>query len=147
MSIANPFSVNPNHLEIRFGTHTYKNGPKVQVESVLVHPYYNPYTVRHDLAMLRLALPVPRIANKVDYVQLNIRQNPFAGSVALVSGWGRTGRYQRVSDQLLMTQLELVNKSICQQQWSSAFNVHDGMLCATDSRASACHVSFQGLNQ
>lgn len=68
-------------------------GNQVQIAEVIVHPSWDPANFQNDIALLRLAAPLPvtsRTASISLPAGLDAASWPPAGGPAVISGWGAT---------------------------------------------------------
>jgi hypothetical protein len=68
--------------------------------------------------------------------------DPAAGAVLTVSGWGRVTGGGALSTNLLKAALTCISRTECNSRWSSANAVTNKMICAHDTARSACNVSI-----
>lgn len=136
------YSTEPDQITIVYGTLQYRNGPKVGVEKIWVHPNYDQSNVHDDLAIIKLAKEVNEKTDSISYVKLNqIHSMVNINSIVTVSGWGRTAKNQTVSDYLMKADMKAVSFARCRWLWAGIFRVSRGMLCAQDTDSGACNVS------
>ncbi|KAF7491631.1 Trypsin epsilon [Sarcoptes scabiei] len=129
-------------LKIRYATKRYESGPTMVAHSVFKHPDYSPKTSENDIALIRLAYPLPKIPFFLDRISIN--QNKSIGlksnETVIVSGWGRTGRFKPISKNLLMASLKTVDIEECKNKWDKMFKVNtQSMICAAEAERSACN--------
>ncbi|KAJ6220602.1 hypothetical protein RDWZM_006414 [Blomia tropicalis] len=134
------YSTEPDQITIVYGTLQYRNGPKVGVEKIWVHPNYDQSNVHDDLAIIKLAKEVNEKTDSISYVKLNqIHSMVNINSIVTVSGWGRTAKNQTVSDYLMKADMKAVSFARCRWLWAGIFRVSRGMLCAQDTDSGACN--------
>lgn len=84
-------------VAVRAGTNTLgqtaaASGPRLALAQIIVHPGWNSSSSSNDVALLRLASPVPLNGSTVAAISLPTGSNaaawPAAGSKALLTGWG-----------------------------------------------------------
>ncbi|EDV31306.1 uncharacterized protein Dana_GF15290 [Drosophila ananassae] len=118
------------NLAIRAGS-SYKNngGVLVQVAATKFHEKYNKRRGENDVAVIRLANPLP-IGDNIQPITL-AEEEPAEGSPALSTGWGATrigifgGRYP---DKLQGVNIKIENRQKC--KWTSLWSMLDDDLCA-----------------
>ncbi|XP_044757150.1 trypsin-3-like [Coccinella septempunctata] len=120
-------------FSVRVGSTTIDKGGVVhEVEKVIVHPNFTS-KYENDVALLELSTPL-EFNNKVRPVKLaEYRQRlPPAGTLALVSGWGRTNAtVNEMSPHLLAIEVPLLPHKQCQQLYRERKHVVDNkMFCA-----------------
>ncbi|KAG5284664.1 hypothetical protein AALO_G00029140 [Alosa alosa] len=124
-------------LFIRVGEHdkrvTEKSERDHEVDDVILHPSYNAKKslYNHDIALLHLRDPVifsdyiiPICLGTKDFTEFLLRD----GSMALVSGWGRTFFNRHVSHTLQKVEVPYVDRTECKR--SSNDPVSRFMFCA-----------------
>ena len=98
----------------------------IPLSQVLMHPDFNPRTMRNDLALLKLDDPVD--FNNVPHVRPiclpSNRDATFAGLRATVAGWGGTLESDG-SHVLLETDVKVISQDECRKKYP----VSDDMLC------------------
>ena len=98
----------------------------IPLSQVLMHPDFNPRTMRNDLALLKLDDPVD--FNNVPHVRPiclpSNRDATFAGLRATVAGWGGTLESGE-SHVLLETDVNVISQDECRKKYP----VSDDMLC------------------
>ncbi len=68
--------------------------------------------------------------------------DPAAGTILRVSGWGRIVGGGALATNLLYADLSCISRTECNSRWSSADAVTTTMICAHDTSRSACNVSI-----
>ncbi|MBX7144188.1 MAG: serine protease [Oligoflexia bacterium] len=84
------FVNNPTALDVIVGRTVLSSsvGYRVGVEGIILHPQYDYFRARNDIALLRLAEPVP--VPPVALVQPGEESLWSAGTVGTIIGWGQT---------------------------------------------------------
>ncbi|KAF5024518.1 hypothetical protein F66182_3458 [Fusarium sp. NRRL 66182] len=119
-------------LQIRAGSNNRNSGGVLsRVTSVTVHPSYNSgATYNNDVAIWKLATPIPT-SSTVAYARLAASgSDPAAGSLATVSGWGDTiedGNNGPV--QLRKVSVPIVSRASCRAQYDTP-SITTNMFCA-----------------
>lgn len=104
-------------------------GIVTRVQKIVQHANYNSSITDNDIALMFVAPPFPIETHlKIASIELATEQ-PAAGTVATVSGWGATAEGGFSSDQLQRVQVPLVDKQVCQAAYDWR-PITDGMLCA-----------------
>lgn len=100
-----------------------------QVCGTIVHPDYDRFTLRHDIALVKLCLPsaYPPIAvyNRFKYVPSTLDQ---AGQYVHVAGWGTTSYEGQQSSYLKRIRLPITTQRYCRQAYPNS--IEDGHICA-----------------
>ncbi|OQK16705.1 hypothetical protein AU255_02010 [Methyloprofundus sedimenti] len=104
------------------------NGKRIQVDSILIHPFYNNFNLENDLALIKLATPSHNTPINV-LAPFTAQDN--AGKPAIALGWGSmsTSSLQLPAD-LQQVDLPLIDNSQCNVAMMGF--IIDGMLCAGD---------------
>ncbi len=107
-------------------------GEEIAVAGIERHPLYDPSTLFHDVALLKLAqpsaAPVARVADR--NLQLSERQRGTA------IGWGLTRENGSSSPRLLRAKLPLWSNRRCGKAYDGNFHEPGLMLCAASRRGS-----------
>lgn len=115
------------------------DGIVTRVERIVQHEQYNSSITDNDVALVFVSPPFPLSTNlKIASIELATEQ-PAAGTVATVSGWGATAEGGFSSAQLQRVQVPLVANDVCQAAYDWR-PITDGMLCAgaPDGGKDAC---------
>jgi len=116
---------NPDKIMVELGQHDLSSAAmRPKVDKVIVHEQYTRKPLVNDIALLKLQDPVD--FNKHPNIRpiclpSNSREN-YAGSRAIVTGWGATGEHEDVSDVLLEATVTVLSDSECRR--------HDSVICA-----------------
>jgi len=127
-----------DEIVVELGQHDLSSpamNPKV--EKPIVHEEYDKIRVINDIALLKLQDPVD--FNKHPNIRpiclpSNSREN-YAGSRAIVAGWGMTGEHEDVSDVLLEANVTVISDNECRRIYSGN-NIHDSVICAKTTGSS-----------
>lgn len=101
---------------------------RVQIAEVIVHPSWDEQNFRNDIALLRLAAPLPATLRTRPIslpVGLDAATWPPAGTPALISGWGATEFGGQPSNQLRQAQLSVLGdpgEGVC-GRYGTSFDV------------------------
>ena len=101
---------------VELGQHDKKTGAMRQaIARVIIHQDYNEGTANNDIALLQLRNPVDfnRVPNVGKICLPSKRAGTFAGSQAIVAGWGRTGEKSSGSDTLLKSNIQVISNKKC----------------------------------
>ncbi|RXJ73147.1 hypothetical protein CS022_11630 [Veronia nyctiphanis] len=96
------------------------NAEAMLVEDAIIYPHYNDKNLRGDLALIKLASPLPERVKPITLIQPSQQadlDNEFSSGRQLnlyVSGWGRTGTNSRNDGHLYSTHLTGIADSQCQ---------------------------------
>ncbi|MER7705127.1 serine protease [Kitasatospora sp. NPDC097605] len=120
--------VRPAALTVRAGSLQHASGGVLaKAAAIVLHPSYDPTTVDYDLALVRLATPLP--GGGIAAVPLAARgADPSAGG-ARVSGWGATVQDGPLSSAARIVSVPLIARAECRAEYGSA-TITDRMLCA-----------------
>lgn len=135
----------PTRLNIVAGTAAYlAGGERIEIAAINVHPKYNPTTMDHDFALLRLGKPATIDGTTVTKT---IKTADATTSVATrtqawVTGWGATAEGSPGAVDLLGAKVPVVSNTTCNRPDSYNGDILDSMMCA--GRASGGVDSCQG---
>ncbi|KAH8418668.1 hypothetical protein KR222_009239, partial [Zaprionus bogoriensis] len=100
-----------------------------RVEKIVQHELYNASITDNDIALIFVSPPFPVGSHlKIATIEL-ANEQPVAGTVATVSGWGTTTEGGFSSAQLQRVQVPLVDNEACQAAYTWR-PITDGMMCA-----------------
>lgn len=118
-------------LKVRVGSSfKSKDGELVAVKEVKVHPKYNPSTIDYDFALLKLNKSL-EFSETVHSVRLPKQdENPPAGTMCTVSGWGNTQNPNESTAQLRATDVPVVDQDECAEAYKEFYGVTPRMVCA-----------------
>lgn len=119
-------------LSIRAGS-TYKmsGGTIREVSRIVIHPDWNSDTNEADCALLELEEPIELNDSTIMSISMpdQDEEDPEEGSIAMVSGWGKTKNRSQSARFLRATFLPIVDRSNCQLAYGRT-HISDRMLCA-----------------
>ncbi|KAM8717517.1 hypothetical protein ACLKA7_004244 [Drosophila subpalustris] len=122
-------------FEIRAGSSIQsEGGTLVKVAYIISHEKYNRPIYANDIAVLRLAEPLTFGAS-IKAIPLAKRSPKRCDKVTL-TGWGRTGYWNRPSLKLQTTTLEVMSKSRC--RWAFFLIPSAKLFCAQSKNSAAC---------
>lgn len=101
----------------------------VSVQSVYIHPNYNPANNDYDIALLRLATPSTATPLTNFVTPATSAALTPVGASATVIGWGTT-EFGNLSDLLLRVQVPIVDPQVCNASYAAYGGVSERMLCA-----------------
>jgi len=122
---------NPDDIVVELGQHDLSStAMRPRVEKAIVHEKYNRERVINDIALIKLQNPVdfkehPNI--RPICLPSNSGEN-HAGSPAIVTGWGKTGENEGVSDVLLEANVTVLSDTECRRIYGGG--LHDSVICA-----------------
>ncbi|CAH0552812.1 unnamed protein product [Brassicogethes aeneus] len=94
------------------------------VAKIEVHPFFNPLTLKNDIAVLRLVTPMTRSAyiNTACMPLSGSTSATFVGQRCVVSGWGQTSFFINNAPTNLMKQVfvNVVDYTTCRTSFSAA---------------------------
>ncbi|KAG8405976.1 hypothetical protein J3459_016783 [Metarhizium acridum] len=119
--------------EIRAGSLAWASGgTKVKVASAVRHPGYNSNNYDNDVAVWKLATPIPE-SSTIQYAKLPAQgSDPASGSNATVAGWGRLTEGGTVPARLQKVTVPVVDRGTCEVAYSTPTpsEVTENMFCA-----------------
>ncbi|XP_032524234.2 coagulation factor IX-like [Danaus plexippus] len=129
------FRENPGVLKIRLGSnHSRIGGENVEALEVYFHPGYNPRTLRHNIAIIRLRrhlfFSYHRIPKLIDISHTEIGISPT--SEVLVLGWGVTKMSQKLAYEPVYLNrkfLPIYPNVFCKDVYGKKF-ISETMFCA-----------------
>ena len=95
------------------------------VAAIMVHPGYNPQTIGHDVAVVKLAEPVESVA-PIALAEVGDGSLQEPGDVVTLTGWGDTLRYPHLGrpgvfrSRLQERTVAIVGDGACNRQWRRA---------------------------
>ncbi|KAH8325938.1 hypothetical protein KR067_010469, partial [Drosophila pandora] len=111
-----------------------KGGHVVPVSKIILHEHYNEFTATNDIAVLHLKSSL-LMGEDIRTIPLADKP-PSPGAPALVSGWGLMGSNLPKSDELLATDVHIVDHQQCNKAYNGELN--ETMICATAFGKDAC---------
>ena len=120
---------------------------KKDVERIIMHPGYDRRIIDNDIALIKLAEPIPLGGgdNTVRPVCLPANnENDFDGLVATTAGWGVTSQGGSQSKVLLKVDVPIISNKVCgsdQTQYNG--KITQNMICAgnlNEGGKDACQV-------
>lgn len=126
------FSFLPSGLILRIGSPYFENngpnGTLMYLDNITVHPNFNNNTVDNDVAVLHLQ---QRLTFDVNIQPVDLASEvPAPGSVADLTGWGRTSPVSGLSWILQHTQVYIVSQAECRERYGQTL-ITDQMICAS----------------
>ncbi|ODM93295.1 Transmembrane protease serine 3 [Orchesella cincta] len=107
------------------------NPVRIAVSQIIMHERYNSKNIDNDIALLRLAKPVPLGGTNIPVCLPASNQNDFTGEVATVAGWGATSQGGSTSSTLRRVQVPILSNTECntgQSRYSG--KITQNMMCA-----------------
>lgn len=127
-NLANLVVIEPNFWIVTGTMSLSKGGFKNQVESVTVHPDWDPTTLQHDIALIKTSQPVIGVA-----IELPPRGVPMEfreGTIGQVVGWGQTTDEGAFSEDLLLLGTQVISDKNCNGPAGYGGDLFEGMFCA-----------------
>ncbi|KAJ8397256.1 hypothetical protein AAFF_G00440900 [Aldrovandia affinis] len=142
--------VSPEHIRVYLGLHDVRDkhlAVNRSVESVILHPHFDPRNYNNDIALVKLSQRVP-LSPLVMAVCLpppgRNDSGPHPNTLGLVAGWGIsnpnvsvdaavTSDLGELSDVLQYVKLPVVDQEECQASYASRsqnYNITENMFCA-----------------
>lgn len=124
---------NPDNVGIILGKPDLAGGGGtfVNAEEIILHPQYDPNTVRNDIALIRLASPY---ASPLAVLPAEGSPVPVIGESSIVAGWGALVEGGRASNLLREVALPVISNAACFPFYPSNFDSRLA-LCAGGSRS------------
>ncbi|KAL4717627.1 hypothetical protein ACJJTC_000776 [Scirpophaga incertulas] len=129
------FRENPKVLQVRIGSnHSRISGEVVDALEVYFHPGYNPRTLRHNIAVVRLNRHIKFNYHRIPKIISISHSSTTVPATAeiLVLGWGVTKISQKMSYEPVFLQRKLLPvypNSFCKEVYGSKF-ITETMFCA-----------------
>jgi secreted trypsin-like serine protease len=123
----------PARINVIAGTAIYlSGGERLGVAAIHTHPQYNPSTMEHDFALLRLSTQATTGGNATtrSIALADGNTQVAAGSTACVTGWGATAEGAAGSLELLGAEVPVVSNDVCNQPQSYNGDITATMMCA-----------------
>lgn len=128
-------SIGAGEIDVLVGTQSLATGGSRRgVGAIVVHPQFNGNTFRHDIALLRLADPVP---TSIPFQPLVSGSGPATGASVVATGWGATSEGGSFQLDLRQVTLSVVSDTSCRTSYGSTFQA-DVQMCAAGPRRDSC---------
>lgn len=111
------------------GGHGISEGKQIPVERTIQHVNYNPNTMSHDIALLKLQSAAPVEENRVGLVCLIRPSSLKPGKICWITGWGTIKEGGSSAPKLREAQVPLVKTVDCKISYGEN-GIDDTMLCA-----------------
>lgn len=105
----------------------------IPVAQVIVHPEFDPATLDHDLALVRLAQPAPKTLEPLALASPAMMAATRPGDLVRVSGWGALNNEGEFPIDLQQVDVPLIDNARCQESYEALYGpeaVTGNMLCA-----------------
>ncbi|KAJ8942822.1 hypothetical protein NQ318_022836 [Aromia moschata] len=122
-------------VQVVLGAHNIRNNEATQVtvvsSSIVNHPQYIAITLTNDISLIRLQSPVT-FSNAIRAINLApASSGTFAGSDAVLSGWGRTSEASNViSPTLQRVTLNVITNNVCANTYGTSV-IRDSTICTS----------------
>ncbi|XP_017121360.1 trypsin II-P29 [Drosophila elegans] len=128
------------HYQVRVGTDQQRRfGQLRDVRKIVALKEYDEYTMRHDLAMMKLKSPLfyNRCVQPVKLPSPEIKRFPRK---FVVSGWGITSvNAQNAQRYLRRVGLDFLSRAKCQKMYKKAgLQIYKDMICCSRSKKDSC---------
>jgi hypothetical protein len=122
--------VSPGSVDVVVNIHdlSQNNGIRRDVQSIVVHPQWNPSLYDYDIALLELAQPIDGVT-PVTLAQASDAPIFAPGAMTRVMGWGATAWQGSGSDILLQVDVPIVSQQACIDSYGAS-DITDRMICA-----------------
>lgn len=114
-------------------------GIEIQVTRIYQNPSFDVNNLIYDVSVLILS-NILEFGPTMQPIAL-VDQEPEAGSLSIVTGWGTTFSGGDLTDDLLKVELHVTDRKLCEDQYDSGI-IHESMICAADENKDSCQVSF-----
>lgn len=104
---------------------------RIPVAEIHVHPYYDPNTSRHDIALIKLMSPTT--APALPYAGEGSDELYWVGSLAKAVGWGTLSSGGERPTKLYEVDVPILNDALCTEVYSPGY-LSPTMVCAGDYR-------------
>ena len=122
--------ISASSITVRVGSdYYYTGGTTRNVVKNIIHPYFNSNTMTHDIALLKLGIPVPLADPGVATIAMG-STIPADGATVKVSGYGTSSSGGELTPYLMKAALQVVS-------YSQANQAYGGTLTATMFAAAA----------
>lgn len=137
ISLIKSYQNNKKPLKIRYGTIDRSNNQnELIVYKIVVHENYDPASMDHDVAILRL----------IDFFDPNTgarvismtNETPKAGDPLFFTGWGRNSPTGSMTTKLSYTYLYAQTLKTCLKSWAGQKLITENMMCAYSPHTASC---------
>lgn len=130
-------------LEVRVGsTSSDKGGKLVKVKNYICHEDFDTDFITYDIALLRLSEKV-RLTDAVKVIQL-ATEEASPGTVAFISGWGRTAETNStLPTKLRGVEVALISREECSKRYPND-KIFDYNICAFTKGKDSCQSDSGG---
>lgn len=121
-----------NDFDIYLGVNNLNEGVRRSVAQLIIHPGYNPFNQRNDIALIKLAetASLSCEVNTIRHAAPADSSKFGAGQTATITGWGDLFSGANAgTDQLREVSVPIVSQAICRDSYGDS-SITDGMLCA-----------------
>ena len=125
------------------GTNSLVEGGRVmEVDSIIVHPGWNPRNMLNDIALVRLSdesvAKLTAASRSISPYALTLERSRSLTGNVIVSGFGVTSENGKISTDLLMAQIPLVSNVACNSPLAYNGEIADTMVCAGTTGVDSC---------
>lgn len=134
--VENP-SLQPRDVTVRGGSsNKFEGGVIRTAESVTLHPKYNPISLSHDIALIKLTAPL--IGENIRPIELIDESYDLKNSdPSAVSGWGRMDNGSLPDILLKVDNLPILLHKECEPVYGEP--IYDNMVCAGAPGRDSCN--------
>ncbi|KAK2584858.1 hypothetical protein KPH14_006295 [Odynerus spinipes] len=116
----------PQYVEVHAGTvYLNKQGDVYPAEKLIAHPNFSSSKLINDVALIRVSKDI-EFNEFVQPIQLASNNNVKAGDVAILTGWGRLGRFDQIPNHLQQINLRIESQQNCA---AKHWRVTDSHIC------------------
>jgi len=122
----------PTGVRVSYGSVKHAAGTIDAVAAVRVIPSYNSRTIANDIAVLKLATPIPLGDGNPDIGTVELPpagSDPAGGTMVQVAGWGDTREGGSLSATAEAADLPIIDRRTCRQDYGTR-DIDNSMVCA-----------------
>lgn len=140
------FETEASNITLLAENANYLKGKKYSVSEIVIHPEFDFFELKNDIALLRLSKPIQKF--KKTLKSITIGSSSLAdGSTVKISGWGDQSASakkvlkQNASSQLTGGNLKIVNLDNCRLSYDAYF-IFNSTICASGKDIGPCWNDF-----
>lgn len=137
--VVNKFSV---YVAFPQGDVTLQTAKMIKASEILPHPYYTSFPTNNDFAIIKLSSPV-QFDDSTQPICLPNPTEDYDDSLAEVTGWGRTGPFSGLSQDLLTINVTTISNIQCQNLVENLtgtnYKISSNEICALFPGKSPCY--------
>ncbi|KAG8237083.1 hypothetical protein J437_LFUL005190 [Ladona fulva] len=114
-------------------------GRRENVDSILMHPRYDPKTKANDIALMKMARKI-KYSDRVCSVCLPTKKVDYTGEPAVITGWGALESEGDSPSALMQAVVNVVSNEKCRKQYGY---LDPSQICASAPGVDSCQVYTQ----